>query len=67
VAFAVGSSLSLEEIVAAKDYSLAAAAEPAFGPYGFYFTIARAVGDTAGCERVRAGLVGDYIKIIGYA
>jgi amino acid transporter len=47
VAFAVGSSLSLEEIVAAKDYSLAAAAEPALGPYGFYFTIALAVVATA--------------------
>ena len=47
VAFAVGSSLSLEEIVAAKDYSLAEAAEPALGPYGFYFTVALAVVATA--------------------
>lgn len=47
VAFAVGSSLSLEEIVAAKDYSLAEAAKPAFGPFGFYFTIALAVVATA--------------------
>jgi len=47
VAFAVGSSLSLEDIVAAKDYSLAEAAEPALGPYGFYFTIALAVVATA--------------------
>lgn len=47
VAFGVGSSLSLEEIVAAKDYSLAEAAKPAFGPYGFYFTIALAVVATA--------------------
>ncbi|HDZ74990.1 MAG TPA: APC family permease [Aurantimonas coralicida] len=47
VAFAVGSSLSLEEIVAAKDYSLAEAAKPAFGAYGFYFTIALAVVATA--------------------
>ena len=47
VAFAVGSSLSLDEIVAAKDYSLAEAAEPALGPYGFYFTIALAVVATA--------------------
>ena len=47
VAFGVGSSLSLEEIVAAKDYSLAEAAEPAFGPYGFYFTIALAIVATA--------------------
>ena len=47
VAFAVGSSLSLEEIIAAKDYSLAEAAEPALGPYGFYFTVALAVVATA--------------------
>jgi amino acid transporter len=47
VAFGVGSSLSLKEIVAAKDYSLAEAAKPAFGPYGFYFTIALAVVATA--------------------
>ena len=47
VAFGVGSSLSLEAIVAAKDYSLAEAAKPAFGSYGFYFTIALAVVATA--------------------
>ena len=47
VAFAVGSSLSLKEIVAAKDYSLAEAAKPALGPYGFYFTVALAVVATA--------------------
>ncbi|WP_366140031.1 APC family permease [uncultured Jannaschia sp.] len=43
VAFAVGASLSLDEIVAAKDYALAEAAAPAFGSAGFYFTIALAV------------------------
>tara|TARA_R110002110_G_scaffold85816_5_gene223950 strand:- start:3748 stop:5061 length:1314 start_codon:yes stop_codon:yes gene_type:complete len=47
VAFGVGSSLSLEEIVAAKDYSLAQAAEPVFGVYGVYFTVALAVIATA--------------------
>lgn len=47
VAFAVGASLSLEEIVAAKDYSLAQAAEPALGEGGFYFTVALAVVATA--------------------
>lgn len=47
VAFAVGSSLSLEEIIAAKDYSLAEAAKPALGVYGFYFTVALAVIATA--------------------
>ena len=47
VAFAVGASLSLDQIVAAKDYALAAAAAPAFGPTGFYFTIALALVATA--------------------
>lgn len=47
VAFAVGSNLSIVEIVAAKDYSLAQAAEPALGRYGFYFTVALAVVATA--------------------
>lgn len=47
VAFAVGSSLSLEEIVAAKDYSLARAAEPSLGRYGFYLTVALALVATA--------------------
>lgn len=47
IAFAVGSSLSLDAIIAAKDYSLAEAAEPALGHFGFYFTIALAVIATA--------------------
>nr|WP_306268715.1 APC family permease [Pararhizobium sp. IMCC3301] len=47
VAFGVGSSLSLDRIIAAKDYALAEAAAPAFGAYGFYFTIALAVVATA--------------------
>jgi len=47
VAFAVGSSLSLDEIVTAKDYALAEAAEPSLGRYGFYFTVALAVAATA--------------------
>jgi amino acid transporter len=42
VTFAVGSSLSIEEIISAKDYSLAEAAEPALGRTGFYLTIALA-------------------------
>lgn len=37
VAVAVGSSLSIAQIVEARDYSLAAAAEPALGDLGFYF------------------------------
>ncbi len=37
VAIAVNSSLSIPEIVKAKNYSLAEAAKPAFGNFGLYF------------------------------
>ena len=47
VAFAVGSNLSIEEIVAAKDYALAEAASPALGPSGFYFTVVLAARSAA--------------------
>ncbi|RVW01035.1 APC family permease [Rhodococcus spongiicola] len=47
VAFGVGSSLSIDEIVAARDYSLAQAAEPALGRIGFYLTILLAAVATA--------------------
>ncbi len=47
VAYAVSSSLSIDQIVAAKDYSLAEAAEPFLGTYGFYGTIALAIVATA--------------------
>jgi len=47
VAFAVGSSISIGSIVAAKDYALAEAARPALGEYGFYFTVALAIIATA--------------------
>lgn len=47
VAVAVGSSLSIERIVEARDYSLAAAAEPALGSAGFWFTVVIAVTATA--------------------
>jgi len=43
VAFAVSSSLTISEIVAAKDYSLAAASKPAFGKYGLWFTVGIAI------------------------
>lgn len=43
VAVAVNSSLSVAEIIAAKDYSLAEAAKPAFGDIGLYFTVAIAL------------------------
>ena len=47
VAFAVGSSLPIDRIVAAKDYALAEAAQPALGPAGFYLTVALALVATA--------------------
>lgn len=47
VAFAVGSSLSLDRIVAAKNYALAEAAQPALGQVGFYLTVALALVATA--------------------
>ncbi len=47
VAFAVGSSLTPERIVAAKDYALAEAAQPALGTLGFYLTIGLAIVATA--------------------
>lgn len=47
VALAVGSSLTLSEIVAAKDYSLAEAARPAFGDAGLYLTVLLAIIATA--------------------
>jgi amino acid transporter len=47
VAFAVGSSLPIDRIVAAKDYALAEAAQPALGQTGFYLTVALALVATA--------------------
>lgn len=47
VAFAVGASLTLPEIIRAKDFSLAEAARPAFGEYGLWFTVALAILATA--------------------
>ncbi len=47
VAFAVGSSLPLDRIVAAKDYALAEAAQPALGQTAFYLTVALALVATA--------------------
>lgn len=46
VALAVGSSLTIGQIVEARDYSLAAAAMPALGQVGFYFTIVIALAAT---------------------
>jgi amino acid transporter len=43
VAVAVGVNLSIEEIVRAKNYSLAEASRPAFGQYGAWFTVSFAI------------------------
>jgi amino acid transporter len=48
VGFAVASNLSLSEIIETQDYSLAAAARPALGEYGVWFTVAIAMMATAG-------------------
>lgn len=47
VCFAVGSTLTIHEIVEAKDYALAEAARPALGEYGVWFTVAIAIIATA--------------------
>lgn len=47
VAFAVGTTLPLDRIVAAKDHALAEAAQPALGATGLYFTVALALVATA--------------------
>jgi amino acid transporter len=47
VCLAVGSTLSIPEIVKAKDYALAEAARPALGQYGVWFTVAIAIIATA--------------------
>ena len=47
VAFGVGSSLTIDRIIAARDYSLAEAAEPALGQAGFFLTVGLAAVATA--------------------
>lgn len=47
VCYAVGSALTIEQIVAAKDYSLAEASRPALGKYGVWFTVTIAIIATA--------------------
>lgn len=43
VSLAVSANLSIDEIVKAKDYSLAEASRPAFGQYGLWFTVGFAI------------------------
>ncbi len=40
---AIGGTLTIDEIVAARDYALAEAARPAFGDYGLWFTVIFAI------------------------
>lgn len=47
VCFAVSSSLTLDELVAAKDYALAEAARPSIGRYGVWFAVGIAIVATA--------------------
>lgn len=47
IALALKSSLPINDIVAAKDYSLAEAAKPVFGALGFYGTVVLALVATA--------------------
>ncbi|GMQ79226.1 MAG: APC family permease [Anaerolineae bacterium] len=43
LALSVAANLSVPEIIAAKDYSLAAAAQPIFGDWGLWFTVLLAI------------------------
>ncbi|WP_095587521.1 APC family permease [Actibacterium ureilyticum] len=47
VAYGVGSSLTIEETISARDYSLAQAAQPALGQTGFILTVILAAVATA--------------------
>ncbi len=47
VSFGVASSLTLEQLIAAKDFALAEAARPAIGGYGMWFTVGIAIIATA--------------------
>jgi amino acid transporter len=47
VALSVASALRVDEIISAKDYSLAEAARPIFGDYGVWFTVTIAIVATA--------------------
>ncbi len=47
VSLAVGGNLSIDEIVTAKNYSLAQASRPAFGSWGLYSTVGFAIIATA--------------------
>ncbi len=48
VTLAVGGNLSIKQIIAAQDYSLAEAARPAFGKWGLWLTVALAMVATVG-------------------
>lgn len=63
VALTVGSSLSIAEIIKARDYSLAQAARPTFGDVGLYFTVGIAI--IATFSGVVASLFASSWKFIG--
>lgn len=46
VTLAVGANLTIEEIIQAKNYSLARAAEPAYGQWGVWITVGFAIAAT---------------------
>lgn len=46
IALAVAGNLTIEQIVQARDYSLAEAAKPAFGKYGLWITVVFAIAAT---------------------
>jgi amino acid transporter len=46
ITLAVGSNLTIEAIVQARDYSLAEASRPAFGQYGLWITVGFAIAAT---------------------
>lgn len=48
VGLAVSSNLSLSDIIATRNYSLAAAAKPVLGEFGLWFTVILAMAATAG-------------------
>jgi len=48
VGFAVASNLPLQEIIETRNYSLAAAAKPALGDFGLWFTVILAMSATTG-------------------
>ena len=64
VSYAVSSSLSLEQLIVAKDYSLAEAARPALGGYGQTCTIVLAVFATSSGWLARSSAVSRMLAML---